>query len=414
MDLVSGYEELIASQAWDPSLGEEGVQRLTGLRNELIQTFVYIRGKYTETLEKRTALEQALSGSFCVLGASPVSPDGGGGENPSDAEASALLANSILSGTAVTPGEDRYILGASLLAAFLVICGIHCLGPGLSLVLGLFLTALIWGGFSYSFILSSYWIDPLIPSSAVAGGVFASFLCSFCMKRHTAARFRRAYGPYIAKPYLTQVIRAGRPLPETRTSAKAAIVGIRNEELPAMENRELPLASAEAVAAFREAAGRIFKKAGGTLVGSDGDLVLIAFGSPLERTAMARMKTETLYEDDIRARFPHNPVIKAAGLISGFLYDTPETRSWRFGIDTGECAFTYSAVSGYGAFGHPVVRARILSNLASRYKARILVSGTARDKMEGMLARKLGILAEQHSQDREAFYELLIKPEEKP
>jgi class 3 adenylate cyclase len=410
MSLVSAYEELIASQASDPSLGDEEVRRLTGLRDELIRTFVYIRGKYTETAEKREGLKEALAGSFCILGPTPVSPYGGTGGNPSDSEASALLANSILTGSAVKTGEDRYILGASLLAALLAVFCLRRGGPGFSLGMGLLLTGLIWAGFSYSFILTSYWIDPMIPSAAAAAGVFSSFLCSLGMKRSAAARFRRAYGPYIAGPYLRRVIRAGKPLPGERTSAKAAIVAVRHEELPAMESRGLPLASADAIGAFRETAARIFKKAGGTVVGCDGDLILIAFGSPLERTAMARMKAETPYEDDIRARFPHNPVIKAAGFVSGLVSDTPESRSWRFGIDTGPCAFSYSPVSGYGAFGHPVIRARILSSLASRYKARVLVSSTAREKMEGLLVRKLAVLVQQHSQEREVFYELLVKP----
>jgi class 3 adenylate cyclase len=408
MTLVSGYEELIASQPWDPTLGDEEVRRITGLRDGLIRTFIYLRGKYTETAEKREALEKALSGSFCILG--PASPPyGAAGRDPSDSEASALLANSLLTGAVVTPGRDRYILGAALLAALLVVFCLRRLGPGLSLGLGLFLLGLIWGGFSYSFVLSAYWIDPIIPSAAAAGGVLSSFLGSLLIKRRAANRFRRANGPYIAKPYLRQVIRAGKPLPEGKTLAKAAIVAVRNEELPVLENRGKPLASADAVGAFRETAARIFKKAGGAIVGTDSDLVLIAFGSPPERTAMARMKAETPYEDDNRARFPHNPVVKAAGLVSALLSDTPEARSWRFGIDSGECAFSYSPVSGYGAFGHPVIRARILSNLASRYKARILVSGTAREKMEGMLVRKLAVLVEQNSQDREPFYELIVK-----
>jgi hypothetical protein len=408
MNLVSGYEELIASQADDPSLGDEEVRRLTGLRDGLIRTFVYIRGKYTAAAEKRGALEMALAGSFCILG-----PTGGPGENPSDCEASALLANSILTGAVVSPGKGRYILGASLLAALLAVFCIRRLGPGASLGLGLLFLGLIWGGFSYSFILSSYWIDPLIPSAAAAGGVLSSFLGSLCIKRRAVGRFRRAYGPHIAKPYLRQVLRAGRPLPEARSVAKAAMVAVRNGELPGIENRGLPLAAAEAAEAFRETAARIFQKAGGTMVGTGGDFVLIAFGSPLERIAMERMKTETPYGDELRTRFPHNPVVKAVGLISALLHDTPEARSWYFGIDSGECAFTYSPLSGYGAFGHPVVRSRILSNLASRYKARILVSNTAREKMEGMLVRKLAVLVEQESQEREVFYELILPGAEK-
>jgi class 3 adenylate cyclase len=187
-------------------------------------------------------------------------------------------------------------------------------------------------------------------------------------------------------------------------------VAIRQPELLTMEDRSAPPTGAHQIRVFREEAVRVFKKAGGALVGADGDLVLIAFGSPLERTGMARMKAELPYEDDALAHSSHSPAAKAVGFILDFLAGLPETFPWRFGIDTGECAFTYSALSGYGAFGHPVVRARILSSLTARYKARILVSASVNEKLDGFPIRKLDTLTDITGLRREAFYEIFGPP----
>jgi class 3 adenylate cyclase len=86
----------------------------------------------------------------------------------------------------------------------------------------------------------------------------------------------------------------------------------------------------------------------------------------------------------------------------------PETGSWYFGIDTGECAFVWSALSGYAAFGPPVVRARLLSGLAPRYKGRFLISAAVNDSLRNVLVQKLDSLKDKATGEKEVFYELLI------
>jgi class 3 adenylate cyclase len=83
----------------------------------------------------------------------------------------------------------------------------------------------------------------------------------------------------------------------------------------------------------------------------------------------------------------------------------PEAKQWYFGLDTGEAAFTWSELNGYSAFGPPVVRARILSNLAPRYKARILLTERVIEKIESLPIRRLDTLAQQDQ--KEAFFELI-------
>jgi hypothetical protein len=57
----------------------------------------------------------------------------------------------------------------------------------------------------------------------------------------------------------------------------------------------------------------------------------------------------------------------------------------------------------------PVIRARILANLAARYNAQALVTKAVSEKLETMPMRKLDVLADQESGEKEMFYELLAK-----
>ncbi|WP_010263971.1 hypothetical protein [Treponema primitia] len=379
--LVDGYERMIASE----SLGVEGIRRITALRNELILSFRNLRESYAELLEKRAFLELELSNSFCILGP----PD-------SALENSAILANTLLTQRTIIPGQDQDTLRWSLIGILVILAGISLLGPWISLGAGLLLAAVLGVIFSYSFVLRAYWMDPLIPLSAAAAGVLVSFSFALLVKYRSTNRLRRAYGSRMAGPYLRRLIRAGRPLPSETCSAKAAIVAIRDGSLNGIENRSSPQESAKAAAAFWEEAFRLFSKAGAVMTGLEGDLVVFAFGSPLERQAMKKMKT--ILPDDGES-------IRAAELVLDILKNAPQAASWRFAIDAGECSFSWSPAAGYTASGHAVVSARIFSKLCSRYKTRILVSSRIAQKLGGAW-RLMGAMVDQGGGEREEFFGL--------
>jgi class 3 adenylate cyclase len=163
---------------------------------------------------------------------------------------------------------------------------------------------------------------------------------------------------------------------------------------------------------------RLFKKAGGVIIGCDGDLVLGCFGSPLERAASGNINA------DPYARSPSIPAVRASNFIAEVLSgtaaagsgtaataapDKAETAAWSFGIDIGECSFRYLPVSGYSAFGRPVVRARILSSLAPRYKVQVVVSAALSENLSDMPVRRLNVLKEQDGSEGEAFFQLVMK-----
>jgi hypothetical protein len=409
--LVRGYEELIASE----DLGEEGIARISALRDDLTGLFGKLRAAWEEFRDMRSFLRGALASSFVILGPGrefQATPGESGfpllrGLFPgrpllSGPETSLLLANSLLSGRAIRPGESRRVFLAVFLAVLPVILITLGLGPWGGLAAGCILSALVGAGFSWSFILLAYWIDPLIPLGASLAAVLTVFSLSLVAARRGARRFRLAYGPYVNKSCLKNLISAGRPSLSEGISARTAVITVRETGLLSREDRAEPLAGAAAVKEFRETAAQAFKKAGGVIIGCDGDLVQACFGSPLERIGAGPSR-------DPYAPYSRTPAIRAVEFIADITARLPKAASWRFGVDTGECAFGYMPVSGYSAFGRPVVRSRILSGLTGRYKTRTIISESVNGELRDIPVRKLDVLKDQDGGEGEAFYRLLLR-----
>jgi hypothetical protein len=380
MRLLRGYEDLIALE----ELSDAGIAKLITLRDSVIRSFAAVREKYGETTERRKGLEAVLAGSFCIMG--PLASRTG------DTKASALLANSLLTGRVIRPGRDLYLLLGALASVLLTCFCIKRLGPVMTLGVGLFLSFLGGGGFSAAFIISGSWLDPQIPAVAAAAGTLFSFAWALGTRRGFNRRFREAYGPFVSGPCLKRLIRAGKPLPSQTLSTRTVAAAIRNPLLMTREDRENCLAGARAVLEFQNKAADLFKNAGAIITGCEDDLVLASFGSPLDRTTTIALSAA-----------------KAADCIARIL-KKPECSSWRFGLDAGECAFTWSALSGYSAFGRPMVRSRILSGLASRYKARVVVTAAVSEALPDILTRKLDVLKGKDGSGGAAFYELRLEP----
>jgi class 3 adenylate cyclase len=408
-DLKAGYEELLVSEKLD----EGGIARISALRDELTGVFEGLREAHRELWLLRETLSQALAGSFVILGPGEPpgrgdSPEGPGGIFPfqrraafSDSEVSYILANSLIQNRSIRPLGWRVTLFCLFLVLALELGILARLGPPLSLILGGILSLAAGAGFSWAFVVWGRWLDPLIPLTASLTGTFCVFILSLLVVRRGGRRFRQAYGPYVGKSCLRQLTRAGRPAPAERLSAPAAIIAVRRAGLLAQEDQgESPLTGARAVESFREEAARIFKKAGGVILGCDGDLVLACFGSPLERIGMGPSQ-------DPYIRYSHTPALRAAEFVAE-LAGLEQAALWRFGIDAGECGFGYLAVAGYCGYGRPVVRARILSGLCSRYKTRALVSESVRAQIKDIPVRRLTVLKEQNGSGGEAFYELVF------
>jgi hypothetical protein len=264
------------------------------------------------------------------------------------------------------------------------------------------MTGILGAAFSWSFILSGSWMDPLIPVSAALAGVLCSFAFALLAQCRAAARFRSAYGPRMAPPYLRRLIRAGGPFPRETVTANAAMVAIREGDLNGLENRSGPQESAAAAAAFRKEALRLFGAAGAVMTGIDGDMAGFALGSPLERQALKKMKDARPYDDSDTTSLSPGP--RAALLVLDILKNAPQAASWRCALDSGECSFSWSAAAGYTASGRAAVTARLLSTLCARHKTRLILSSSVAGTLENIPVQKLGALVDQSSGEREEFF----------
>ncbi|MDR2434166.1 MAG: hypothetical protein LBD47_06335 [Treponema sp.] len=374
MTLVGGYEEIIATE----QLAEEGLAKLRGLRDELIRCFAAMREQHRLLIESRSLLAETLASSLCIMGA----PSGG---ESGLVETSALLANALLTGSHIIPTRSRYAIFWSLAAVFVMLFCVHALRPAAALLAGLAAALLCAAGFAWSFIISAYWIDPFISTGSCAAGTLVIFIARLVIIRRGTRHFRYTYGPAVNKACLKELVRAGRPLLSEINTVAAAVLAVKNPGLYSHEDKDPSAQAQRSAAEFRNAAAGAFKQAGAALLAFEGDTVLACFGSPPERICLQRSKT----------RSGQHPALKAAETAAALL--GPETSgkrtgapfaAWRFGIDFGECTFSWSEETGYTANGRPLVRARFLSAMAARRGIPALISDAVHKELKSP-ARKI-------------------------
>ena len=352
--------------------------------DSIVRIFGALRDKYDEVMRLRNELESAVKFSFCILGSSK------------DTEASALLANSILTGRAIRPGENFYLFFASLAGAFLICFFIKTLTPVFSLALGVIFSLFIGLGFSISFIISGVWLDPLIPAVACAAGVLLSTTWAAIAKRRFNKRISQAYGPHVSRACLKSVIRAGQPLPSRTIKANATMIAIRCSD--PIETGDL---YAKSVLEFHKKVFSLLKKTGGTIISTEGNLVIVSFGSPLERMFLNDNEKSLPYENSV------SPAQRAVDFVSG-ITKNPEYASWEFGLDTGNCAFAWTNISGYFALGASVQRAKAFARMTDRYKVRVMISEAVLEAVPDLPAKKMGFLKEKDSSKGEPFFSMAL------
>jgi len=372
--LINGYEEILASE----KLGEAGILRIQEMRDRLIRVFVSMREKHRDLADLRAFLAQAVYSSFCVMG--PAVMISGGN---SIAESSALLANTLLTGNCVTPGQGIHLFLWPLLASLAALACLFLLRPLILFILGIGTTLIIGAAFGGVFVVTGYWIDPFIPMGACLTGTLILFIFRFSIGHGRELRFRLAYAPFVEKDMLKALLRAGRPLPSEEIKAHAAIIAVKKPGMISKEDRSNPLESKKAVAKFREDFLKTFKRAGAVILSFEGDVALACFGSPLERVRGIKQAGNC----SIRAANMVETLLKiASSQVNG-----TQLADCRFGIETGDCVFSWSAAAGYTANGRAVIRARLFASLAKRCQVRAIIGESAK-RESGITARRLSSL----------------------
>jgi hypothetical protein len=374
MALVNGFEETITTG----KLGEAGVLQLQEMRDRVIRVFVAMREKHRDLVDLRAFLAQTANASFCIMGPT-VTANGG----TSIAESSALLANTLLTGNCVTPGQSMHLYLWPLLASLAALTCIFLLKPLALFIAGTGMTIFIGACFGSVFILTGYWIDPFIPMGACFFGTLILFISIFSIGHSRELRFRLAYAPYVDKDMLKALVKAGRPLPSEAVSVHAAIIAVKKPGLLSKEDRANPLESKKAAAKFRDDFLKSFKRAGAVVLSFEGDVAFACFGSPLERIKGVKQVGNC----SLRAANIVEQLLKiASSQVNG-----TQLADCCFGIETGECVFSWSAAAGYTANGRAVIRARLFALLAKRCQVQAIIGESAKQEA-GIEARKLSSL----------------------
>jgi class 3 adenylate cyclase len=162
------------------------------------------------------------------------------------------------------------------------------------------------------------------------------------------------------------------------------VAGNRSDENGSLD------AGAEKLRRFRYKTARKIREWGGAVLDTDGTVVFAAFGFPFGR--------------------PKGSVKNPLELACAFAlaYSAEAGPSYSFGLDYGSCACLGGGGWGLSAFGPPVVRSRILSGLAPRYGAAILLPKTCADQLPGVVEKKLlGTLEDKQGGPGIPFVELI-------
>jgi hypothetical protein len=336
-------------------LDEEGAKTVLALQERIGGDFQALRREYGRLMDLRRALEAGAASSRCILGAGRAFSGAPGqrplNASPTDLEAAALVMNSILTRRAIIPLGTQ---GAFIWSLIPLLLTVPLLGlvrrPAPTLLAGLCLTLASGALCALPALLSPHWFDPLVPS----GGVLAASLGAFHAARMMRRRNQGARGP---GPGLARLSPANGPGPGATLQAEALLVAVRKRPEPGTASA---LERAQASRQFHQTAARLFAAQGGVVAGTDEEGILIAFGAPLDGKPGPGSNRQ-------------GP--GAAALVRALAEG--EGRRWYFGIDAGDCAFYYTEIAGYGAFGAPAARSRQLAALACRHNRQILISAPA-------------------------------------
>jgi hypothetical protein len=362
INLISGYEELIADT---DSAKKDELEYLISAKNELIGLFALMREVYGELSSSQSKLKENLGLSLCIMGNEP------------NAGYSAMLANALITGSHIKPVQARYVIYFSIAAVFVILIIIFMMRPVVLLIAGLFFSVFSAAVFGGIFIVYSYWMDPLIVFGSSLIPVLFLFYCKSAYLNYRARTFRSAYRTAVSKDVLRKLIDYGKPGLSEINVSYAAVIAVKDANLFSKEERETAKDSGKMKKAFYASAKKILFNSGAVIAGFEGDTVLACFGSPLE--LQPKLTAHKWSEDGQPIAKSYHPADKACALVRQLLKN--EKISWKFGIDAGECTFSWAPETGFSVSGSPAVCARTMVSKTSRNKARAFISDSVREKI---------------------------------
>jgi hypothetical protein len=185
-----------------------------------------------------------------------------------------------------------------------------------------------------------------------------------------------AYRTAVSKDTLRALIKRGRPRLSEVSVSFSAVVAIKDINLLSKEDKDKSQDSGKDRRAFYLLVKKYAFGVGAVIAGYEGNTVLVCFGSSLEQHPSL---TTYKWNDDGKPIKTYHPIEKACAFVKDLMKN--DKISWRFGIDAGECSFSWSPETGFSVNGRPPVRARVLVSKTMRFKARALITNSILEKI---------------------------------
>lgn len=390
-----------------PAMTDEENRGLREERDKVPSAFADARRTLTELQKTRTALQESVSGSFCIAslytaqGLAPAArtPFGAPATN---AAASAALVTTVLSGEFLRQIPTRYgsilAFALSLLVALLV----FRLRPGLTFIVGCAGVCVSAAGLGILFLLDGSFLSPLIPSSGVFfTGAGLSALQYWRMRRMTRAA-RAAFSARVSKESLRVLTAAPDSLAREGERRSVTVLSLAERGLSAGVASHSPGDIVKQLTAYRTGVDEVIRSLEGMVGGVGGDRLTAFFGAPRGCPDHARRACLTAVR--IRA------VEKELNVVASPAFLT------RMGIDTGECivgSLGAKDILEYAVVGAPSNLAARLEAQNARFGTSILISEKVREAAgPGFLTRKLDKVRFAGAEESVRLFELIAERSE--
>ena len=394
-ELIHRLHTLLAEEPSE----EAQAHRIQEQKQIVVESFDETQRIFDAYTALQNLLSKALHEADCIVGTRPDPQRERRSlwSAPTAAEAAAVQINSFRSGrrNIILTGWKQKISIA--VPGLLLVLLLSPLSLPLVLFAGPIAIVVIGGAYSFLFIFSGIFINPINAALVSGAGATATLLAAWLMRLRYAWQIGPGFGSRLPRinSWVFGTIEGppARQLPAMRS----AILAVRahldiSESMDGHGNRRAALLNE-----FHSAVAKEIRKYGGVILGAEDLIVISGFGTPLDR-ASARLKSDL--------RLHVNNALLAASNLSRRKSDSRD--AWSFGIDTGECYFYFSSINGISVEGQPAVYARILSALAVRYESRVLTTlDTIREAGSGWTTKKLDALVDDTSGKEKPFYALI-------
>ena len=395
--LEKGVATLLTEERQD----EDQVKRIQELRQGLAEAFSETRRVADELIAVKNLLSRELNGATCIVGMAPdpLREHKNVWSAPTAAETAAAQIQSIRSGRhSIIPTGWRhkfvFAIPGLLFAALLSILSL----PFVFLT-GFLAMFAIGAAFSVIYIATGIFVHPIYAALVPAAAGTTTLLVAWLLRFSYVRKVSPATGNRFPRPY-KWVFRATEKPPAASLYSKfSVILAVRCRSDINWSEDNHGKRRAALLNEFHSVAGKVIKRRGGFIVGSDGLIIFAGFGTPFDRIASRVQSHLSIHV---------NNALLAASDLSGKA--SSSCRSWSFGMDAGECTFYFSSINGFSIEGSPAVYARVLSGLAARYKHHILVTADImREAGDGWASKRLDNLVEKVSGGEKAFHALMSR-----